>query len=290
MMRQKTIGMWGSLMLLTCGVLAIPVGQAEAETVLTKISRTGKLTAGTRTASIPFAFRNDKGEWVGFSVDLIKAVHRRLERNLVRKITLELKEVNPKNRISLVADGTIDIECGSTTYTRSRDEKVDFSVNFFYTGAQVLVKKGGGIKDARDLVGKRIGVTEGTTTERILRANMPQARLVLFSDHDKGFQALQEGKVDAYSTDGILLAGLAIKSPNPKDFGISGFFSKEPYACILPENDSKWRDFVNHTFMELIENGTYLQLYDKWFGEKGVVPYQMPPVAKAYILLQVMPR
>ncbi len=289
-MRQKTFGMRASLILLTCGLLATSVGPAGAETVLEKISRTGKFTVGTRTASIPFAFRNEQGDWVGFSIDLIKELHRRLGRNLVKKITLDLKAVTPMTRIPMVVNREIDIECGSTTYTRSRDEKVDFSINFFFTGAQILVKKGGAIKGARDLISKRIGVVEGTTTERILRAKLPQAKMVLFSDHDSGFQALQEGKVDGYSTDGILLAGLALKSPDPDNFGISGFFSREPYACILPQNDSRWRDFVNHTFMELIENGTYLQFYEKWFGENGVVPYQMPPVAKAYIMLQVMPR
>ncbi|MFQ5803503.1 MAG: amino acid ABC transporter substrate-binding protein [Candidatus Methylomirabilales bacterium] len=289
-MRQKTFGMRGSLILLTCGLLALPVGQAGAESVLEKISQTGQLTAGTRTSSIPFAFRNEKGEWVGFSVDLLKEIRQRLQRNLAKPIKLKLKQVTPATRISLVANRTIDIECGSTTYTRSRDEKVDFSINFFFTGSQLLIKRASGIKGARDLVGKRIGVTRGTTTENVIRTKLPQVKIVLFSDHGEGFQALQEGKVDGYSTDGILLAGLALKSPNPRDFAIVGFFSKEPYSCILPENDSRWRDFVNHTFMEVIESGKYLQLYDKWFGEKGVVPYQMPPVAKAYIILQVMPR
>ena len=289
-MRQKAIGMLVSIVLTTFALVAVSVDRAGAETVLEKISRTGKFTAGTRTSSIPFAFINEKKEWVGFSVDLIKEIHRRLERNLVKKIKLDLKKVTPKTRIPLVVNRTIDIECGSTTYTRSRDEAVDFSINFFFTGGQLLIKKESGIKAARDLMGKRIGVAEGTTTEKILRTKLPQAKLVLFPDHGVAFQALQDGKIDAYSTDGILLAGLALKSPNARDFAIVGFFSKEPYACILPENDSKWRDFVNHTFMELVENGTYLQIYDKWFGEKGVVPYQMPPIGKAFILLQVMPR
>ena len=141
-MGQKTLSMRASLVLLTCGLLATSVGQAGAETVFEKINRTGKFTAGTRTASIPFAFRKEQGDWVGFSIDLIKELHRRLERNLVKKITLDLKEVTPKTRIPMVVNRAVDIECGSTTYTRSRDEKVDFSINFFFTGAQILIKKG----------------------------------------------------------------------------------------------------------------------------------------------------
>lgn len=289
-MRHKTIGMWVGTTLATFGLLAPPVGQSNAETVLEKISRTGKLTAGTRKNSIPFAYIDDKKEWVGFSVDLIKEFHRRLNRNLVNEISLELKAVNPQNRLQLVANRTVDVVCGSATYTRSRDDTVDFSITYFYTGSQLLVKKGSLISGLRDLTGKQVGVTQGTTNERILRVKQPQARLVLFKDHNEGFAALQQGKIDAYSTDGILLAGLAAQSSNPAEFEVVDFFSREPYSCILPENDSRWKDFVNHAIMEMIENGTYLALYDKWFGEKGVVHYPMPDVVKAYIFLQVMPR
>ncbi len=289
-MSHKTISMWISIILATFGLLAFPVGRAGAETVLEKISRTGKLTAGTRTASIPLAYINKENEWVGFSVDLIKEIHRRVNRNLAKEITLELKKVTPQTRIPMVANRTVDIVCGSTTYTRSRDETADFSINYFYTGSQLLVKKGRLINRLRDLAGKRVGVTRGTTNERIIRVKQPQARLVEFNDHDEGFEALQQEKIDAYSTDGILLAGLVAKSPNPSDYEVVAFFSKEPYSCILPENDSRWRDFVNHTIMELIENGTYFALYDKWFGEDGVVYYPMPDVVKAHMFLQVMPR
>jgi ABC-type amino acid transport substrate-binding protein len=279
-------------LLLVVGGLGIwTVGPASAESTLERISQTGKFTPGTRTAAIPFAYINEKNDWVGFSVDLIKEIHGRLERNLAKKITLELKEVTAKTRIPLVANRTIDIECGVTTYTRERDETVDFSINFFFTGSQLLVKKGSPIKDLKDLQGKRVGATQGTTNEKIIRAKVPLANLVVFQDHSQGFLALHQDKIDAYSTDGILLAGLAAKAPNPQDFEVVGdFYSNEPYSCILPENDSKWRDFVNHTFMELMESGKYFEMYDKWFGPKGVVPYAMPPVVKYYMLMQAMPR
>ncbi|MFQ5657513.1 MAG: transporter substrate-binding domain-containing protein [Candidatus Methylomirabilales bacterium] len=289
-MRHQTTGMWVSIILATSVLLATPLGRANAETVLEKISRTGKLTAGTRTASIPFAYINQEKEWVGFSVDIIKEIHQRLNRILVKEISLELKAVNPQNRIQLVADGTIDIECGSTTYTRSRDETVDFSINFFYTGSQLLVKKESLITGLRDVGGKRVGVTQGTTNEKIVRLKQPQARMVLFKDHDEAFQALQQGKIDAYSTDGILLAGLVAKSPSPDGYEVVDFFSSEPYSCILPENDSRWRDFVNHTIMELIESRRYFEIYEKWFGEGGVIRYDMPAWVRIHVLLQVMPR
>jgi polar amino acid transport system substrate-binding protein/glutamate/aspartate transport system substrate-binding protein len=261
-----------------------------AETVLEKIGRTGVLTAGTRTASIPFAFINEKNEWIGFSVDLLEAIRARLEKKLGKPIALEKKEVTPATRIPLVANRTIDVECGSTTYTRGRDETVDFSINFFFTGSQLLVKRASGIKTLADVAGKRVGATQGTTNEKALRASQPKADVVTFQDHAAGFLALEQGKIVAYTTDGILLAGLAAKSKAPRDYAVVGdFFSKDPYSCIVPENDSKWRDFVNHTLMELIDSGKYFDLYEKWFGERGVVSYPMSDQVRNYMVLQSMP-
>jgi ABC-type amino acid transport substrate-binding protein len=261
-----------------------------AETVLEKIGRTGVLTAGTRTNSIPFGYINEKNEWIGFSIDLLEAVRARAEKKLGKPITLEKKEVTPATRIPLVANRTIDVECGSTTYTRGRDETVDFSINFFFTGSQLLVKKASGIKSLADLAGKRVGATQGTTNEKALRASQPKADLVTFQDHGAGFLALEQGKIVAYTTDGILLAGLAAKSKTPRDYAVVGdFFSKDPYSCIVPENDSRWRDFVSHTLMELIDDGKYFDLYDKWFGERGVVSYPMSDQVRNYMVLQSMP-
>ena len=261
-----------------------------AETVLEKIGRTGVLTAGTRVTSIPFAFINEKNEWIGFSIDLLEAIRARLEKKLGKPIKLEKKEIDPATRIPLVANRTIDVECGSTTYTRGRDETVDFSINFFFTGTQLLVKKESGIKSLADVAGKRVGAAQGTTNEKALRASQPKAEVVTFQDHPAVFLPLEQGRIVAYVSDGILLAGLAAKARNPKDYEVVGdFFSKEPYSCMVPENDSKWRDFVNHTFMELIDNGKYFELYDKWFGERGVVPYPMTDQVRNYMIMQSMP-
>ena len=261
-----------------------------AETVLEKISRTGVLTAGTRGSSIPFAFINEKNEWIGFSIDLLEAIRARLEKKLAKRIKLEKKEVTPATRFRLVANRSIDVECGSTTYTRGRDETVDFSINFFFTGTQLLVKKGSGIKSLADVAGKRVGAAAGTTNEKALRASQPKADVVTFQDNPAVFLALEQGRIVAYVSDGILLAGLAARAKNPKDYEVGGdFFSKDPYSCMVPENDSKWRDFVNHTFMELIDNGKYFELYDKWFGERGVVPYPMSEKVRNYMIMQSMP-
>ncbi len=263
-----------------------------AETVLEKISRTGVLTAGTRGTSIPFAFINEKNEWIGFSIDLLEAIRARLEKKLAKRIKLEKKEVTPATWIRLVANRNVDVECGSTTHTRGRDrdEAVDFSITFFFTGSQLLVKQSSGIRSLADLAGKRVGAAQGTTNEKALRAAQPKADVVTFQDHATGFLALEQGRIVAYVSDGILLAGLGAKAKNAKDYAVVGdFFSKDPYACMVRENDSKWRDFVNHTFMELIDNGKFFELYDKWFGERGVVPYPMSDRVRNYMLMQSMP-
>lgn len=280
-----------SIGLVAAVILGTAIGSALAETTLERIARSGVLTAGTRTASIPFAYINQKNEWVGFSIDLLEEIRGRLERTMKKPIKLDKKEVTPQTRIPLVANRTIDIECGSTTYTRGRDETVDFTINFFFTGSQLLVKRGSPVKGIDDLAGRRVGAAQGTTNEKIIRELQPRANLVVFQDHAQGFLALQQGKIDAYTTDGVLLAGLAVKAPDPKEFEVVGdFFSNEPYSCIMPENDSKWRDFANHTLMELIEDGKFFRLYDKWFGEKGVVPYPMTEKVRNYMRMQVMPK
>jgi ABC-type amino acid transport substrate-binding protein len=260
-----------------------------AETVLEKIKRTGVLSAGTRATSIPFAFINEKNEWIGFSIDLLEAIRARLEKKLAKRIKLEKKEITPATGIPLVAKRTIDVECGSMTYTRGRDETVDFSINFFFTGTQLLVKKGSGIKGVADVAGKRVGAAHASTGEKNLRASQPKADVVIFQDHPAGLLALEQGRIVAYVSDGILLAGLTAKAKNPKDYEMVGFLAKDPYSCSVPENDSKWRDFVNHTFMELIDSGKYFELYEKWFGERGVVPYPMSDQVRNYMIMQSMP-
>ena len=152
------------------------------------------------------------------------------------------------------------------------------------------MKKGSGIKGVADVAGKRVGVLRGATSEKNLRAAQPRADVVIFQDHPAAFLALDQGRIVAYANDGIGLAGLAAKAKNPKDYEVvGGFFSKEPYACMLPQNDSKWRAFVNHTFMELIDSGKFFELYDKWFGERGVVPYPMSDKVRNFMIMQSMP-
>jgi polar amino acid transport system substrate-binding protein len=266
------------------GILLLGVATPGlAETVIEKIKRTGVLTAGTRGVSIPFAFINEKNDWIGFSIDLLEAIRARLEKKLAKRIKLEKKEVTPETRIPLVANRTIDVECGSTTYTRGRDETVDFSINFFFTGTQLLVKKGSGIKSLADVVGKRVGALRGTTGEKNLRASQPKADVVNFQDQPAAFLALEQGRIVAYANDGILLAGLAAKARR-RTTRWWGTSSKE---LLLHDRRTTARRLRELQLHGADRRGKFFELYDKWFGSAGG-PYPMTP-GPQLMIMQSMP-
>jgi len=265
---------------------------ALAETTLEKIARTGTLTIGTRRASPPFGFVNKNNEWVGFSIDLVEqAIKPVVERKLGKPIKVEKKESTPATRIPLLATGAVDLIAGTMTDTRPRRESVDFSLTFFVTGAQFLVKKGSPIRGIQDIAGKRIAAQQGSTNARIIRERVPGAQLREFPDQPAAFQALTQGQVDAYTNDGIQLAGLKAKAPTPADWVIVGdFYSYEPYGMALRKNDSDFRQVVNVGLMEAIESGKYAELYEKWFGAKGEVPYPLTPENQRFLQMQVVPK
>jgi len=280
-----------ALLLLAALALA-PTAPAWAETTLEKIARTGVLTIGTRTGSPPFAFINRNNEWVGFSIDLVEqAVKPAIERKLGRPIRVEKKESTPPTRIPLLQSNAVDLIAGTMTHTRSRAEQVDFSITFFVTGAQFLVKKGSPIRGIQDIAGKRIAAQQGSTNARIIRERVPAAQLREFPDQPAAFQALVQGQVDAYTNDGVQLAGLIAKAPNPGEWQIVGdFYSYEPYGMAMRKNESDFRHLVNVGLMEAIESGKYFELYDKWFGPKGEVPYPLTPEVRRFLQMQVVPR
>ena len=265
---------------------------ALAETTLEKVARTGTLTIGTRRASPPFGFVNKNNEWVGFSIDLVEqAIKPVVERKLGKPIKVEKKESTPATRIPLLATGAVDLIAGTMTDTRPRRESVDFSLTFFVTGAQFLVKKGSPIRGIQDIAGKRIAAQQGSTNARIIRERVPGAQLREFPDQPAAFQALTQGQVDAYTNDGIQLAGLKAKAPTPADWVIVGdFYSYEPYGMALRKNDSDFRQVVNVGLMEAIESGKYAELYEKWFGARGEVPYPLTPENQRFLQMQVVPK
>lgn len=253
------------------------------ENILEKIEKTGKVTMGFREGSVPFGFMNEKGEWVGFGLDLGYEIVNALKDKLGKEIELIKKPINPKTRIPLVINGTVDIGIGSTTITLAREEVVDFSLPYFLTGTRLLVPKDSTIKDFPDVAGKRVGMGSGSTAnikgiDNAMASGLikPECEKVLFEEHNKGFLALQQGKIHAYFTDASILAGMKAKAKNPNDWKIVGrYLTYEPYGIILPENQGEWRDFVNAALIKTIKSGRFEEIYEKWFGPKGEVPLPM---------------
>ena len=264
----------------------------RAETTLEKISRTGVLTIGTRTGSPPFAFVNKDNAWVGFSIDLVeKAIIPVVAKKLGKEIKVEKKESTPQTRIPLLTSNAVDLIAETMTDTQSRRESVDFSLTFFVTGAQFLVKKGSPIKGIESIAGRRIAAQQGSTNARIIRERVPTAKLLEFPDQPAAFQALVQGQVHAYTNDGIQLAGLKAKAPNPNDWVLVGeFYSYEPYGMAMRKNDSDFRNLVNVGLMDAIASGGYFKIYDQWFGPKGEVPYPLTPEVKRFLQMQVVPK
>jgi ABC-type amino acid transport substrate-binding protein len=264
----------------------------RAETTLEKIERTGTLTIGTRTGSPPFAYVNKNNDWVGFSIDLVeKSILPVISKKVNKPIKLEKKESAPPTRIPLLTSNAVDLIAETMTDTQSRRDSVDFSLTFFATGAQFLVKKGSPVKGIQSIAGKRIAAQQGSTNARIIRERVPNAKLLEFPDQPAAFQALAQGQVQAYTNDGIQLAGLKAKAPKPDDWMVVGeFYSYEPYGMAMRKNDSDFRQVVNIGLMEAIESGKYFEIYDKWFGPKGEVPYPLAPETKRFLQMQVVPK
>ena len=265
---------------------------ARAETTLEKISQSGLLTIGTRTGSPPFAYVNKNNEWVGFSIELVeRSILPSISKKLNKQIKLEKKESAPNTRIPLLTSNAVDLIAETMTDTQSRREQVDFSLTFFATGAQFLVKRGAPIKGLQTIAGKRVAAQQGSTNAKIIRERVPTAKLLEFPDQPAAFQALAQGQVQAYTNDGIQLAGLKAKAPKPDEWAVVGeFFSYEPYGMAMRKNDSDFRQVVNVSLMEAIESGKYFELYEKWFGPKGEVPYPLAPETKRFLQMQVVPK
>src|ERR1041384_1691239 len=285
MIRARCLGVW------VISMLFASFAPVSAQT-LEKIDKSGVLVIGTRTGSPPFAYVNKNNEWVGFSIELVeKAVVPALAKKLNKQIKLEKKESAPQTRIPLLTSNAVDLIAETMTDTQSRRDQVDFSLTFFVTGAQFLGKKGSPIKNIQSGAGKRGAAQQGSTNAKLVRERVPTAKLLEFPDQPAAFQALAQGQVQAYTNDGVQLAGLRAKAPRPDEWSVVGeFFSYEPYGMALRKNDSDFRQVVNVGLMDAVSSGLYFQLYDKWFGVKGEVPYPLSAETKRFLEMQVVPK
>ena len=262
---------------MSLGLLILPSPSAIAETVLEKIDRTGKLTAGTSKDAIPFAYRNREGELVGFSIDILNLIADRLEAELGREIELELVALQPKERMPDLMDGEVDLVCDASSFTWKRDREVDFSFSYSSTGTRLLAKKGNDFWDAASLKNKRIGAIAKTTNEKSIRRAQPDADMVIFKDRASGYEALQNEEIDAFASDGILLESWLNSIPNPEDYQIMGDYSREGIACMVAENNSGLLNIVNYSLVEFMQGflddkPEYVAIFERWFGAQGALP------------------
>ena len=290
---MKRFSMMGLVVVIAMTFLAAPV---IADKTMDQIEKTGVIKLGFREGSIPFAFVDPKvGKHVGFSVDMAGELAKYLGLRFGKTIEIKPFTVTPKTRIPMVVNGTIDVEMGSTTYTQKREEQADFSMIFFFSETTFLVAKDSGVKKLADLSGKRVGGARGTTNLRAVEklakeGKFKPADIVVTETHPQGMLALKSGKIDAYSTDRSLLEGLRMKDKNPDDWMTVDFaIAYEPYAYIMREGESDFRDFVNNTILWSIHTGKFFELYEKWMGPDGVVPIPISDAYKQYLQMMVYP-
>jgi glutamate/aspartate transport system substrate-binding protein len=256
---------------LRCLVLCfLPVLSASADT-LAKITERGSIVLAYRESSVPFSYLDGPGKPIGFGVDIANKVAEAVRQATGKKdLRIEYQAVTSQNRVPLVANGSVDLECGSTTNNAARAKEVAFAVNYFYASSRLLVKKSSGIHKLGDLAGKAIATTTGTTTFGQLRKLSLEKNLNLSvvpaKDHADGFLLVESGRAQAFAMDDILLAGLMLNAKNPDDYAIVGEpLQVEAYACMVRKDDPAFKKLVDGTLTAMMKSGEFEKLYKKWF-------------------------
>lgn len=246
-------------------------GLAQESPTLKKIRDTGSITLGHRESSIPFSYYDDRQQVVGYSHDLMLKVVEAVRAELkLSKLDTRLMPVSSANRITLVQNGTIDIECGSTTNNVERQKQVSFSNSIFIVGTRLMTRKDSGVKDFGDLAGRNVVTTAGTTSERLLRRLNEEKGLkmniVSAKDHGESFLTLETGRAAAFMLDDALLYGEMAKARVPGDWVVVGTpQSREAYGCMLRKDDAGFKKVVDAALAKVMTSGEAAAIYAKWF-------------------------
>ena len=247
------------------------VGAAQAEDTLKKIKDSGAITEGVRESSGALAFTLGDGKYAGFHYDVCARVIADIQKQLgLAKLDVKYQPVTSQNRIPLVQNGTVDLECGSTTNTTDRGKQVSFAPALYVEEVRIAVRANGGINGIAGLNGKTVATTTGTTSVQLLRKNKRAAGMdfkeLTGKDHSDSFLLLESGRADAFVMDGQILAGLISKSKAPADFRIVGEpLSVEPIAIMYRKDDPAFKKAVDDSVRNLAKSGEVAKLYDKWF-------------------------
>ncbi|WP_374568923.1 amino acid ABC transporter substrate-binding protein [Ideonella sp.] len=257
-------------LLVLAAFAAAGVAQAQSNDTLKKIKDTGVVTMGVRESSGALSFTLGDGKYVGYHVELCQRVLADVEKQVGKKLEIKYQPVTSQNRIPLVQNGTVDIECGSTTNNATRQKDVAFAVTTYVEEVRIATHANAGITSISQLNGKKVATTTGTTSVQTLRKNERATGVnfeeVFGKDHADSFLLLESGRADAFVMDGQILAGLISKSKNPNDFKIVGeVLSVEPIAIMIRKDDPAFKKVVDTTLTGLMKSGEINKIYDKWF-------------------------
>jgi len=258
-------------------VLPVAAQQEDSPTTLTgtlrKARDSGSITLAYRASSIPFSYLSPRGEPIGYSIDLCKLLVDAISEEIGRTIAIKWQPVTPESRIASIASGQSDLECGSTTSNLERRKLVAFSPTIFVSGTKLLVKKGSSIRSFRDLGGKKVVVTAGTTNEAAMREIARKFKLdfvlLTAADHAASFAMLTAGEVDAFATDDVLLYGLLAQNRRQADYAVTGeFLSYDPYAIMYRKDDPQLARVIVDAFHALAADREIERRYERWFLRK----------------------
>jgi glutamate/aspartate transport system substrate-binding protein len=276
-------------------LISTPVFAAELTGTLKKINDSGTITLGHRDSSIPFSYIADaSGKPVGYSHDIQLAIVEAIKKDLNKPdLKVNYNLVTSQTRIPLVQNGTVDVECGSTTNNAERAQQVDFSVGIFEIGTRLLTKTGSSYNDFDDLKGKNVVTTAGTTSERIIKSMNADKQMgmnvISAKDHGESFQMLESGRAVAFMMDDALLAGEMAKAKKPTDWHVTGTAqSYEIYGCMVRKDDPAFKKAVDDAIVGLYKSGEINKIYAKWFTQpippKGLnLEFPMSPELKKLI-------
>jgi glutamate/aspartate transport system substrate-binding protein len=277
-----------------CAAQAAPP-PAQLSGTLAKARQTGIVAIGYRDSSIPFSYLSAHQLPIGYSIDLCKAVVDAIGEEVGRPLAIQWVPVTSASRIGAVMSGQVDLECGSTTNNVARQKQVAFSPTMFVSGTKLMVPRGSPIQTFRDLAGKRVVVTAGTTNDVAMRALSQRFAiaftLVVAPDHAASFAMLAAGQADAFATDDVLLYGLLAQNKAGADYRVTGdFLSYEPYGVMFRRDDPQLAQAVDASFRELAADGEIGRLYDRWFLRKlpSGVSLNLPMSAQLQTLIDTM--
>jgi glutamate/aspartate transport system substrate-binding protein len=258
-------------LLAAAALLASGVAHAQANDTLKKIKDSGAVTMGVRESSSPLSYTLGDGKFAGYHVEICQKVLADVQKNLgLAKLDIKYQPVTSQNRIPLVTNGTVDIECGSTTNNATRQKDVAFAPTTYMEEVRIAVKANSGITSIAQLAGKKVATTTGTTSVQHLRRHERGAGInfeeVFGKDHADSFLLLESGRADAFVMDGALLAGNIAKAKNPADFKIVGeVLSVEPIAIMYRKDDPAFKKAVDDSVKAMMTSGEIAKVYDKWF-------------------------